>query len=1004
MSTLSNQFALKLAPSTPYNFTINWGDGSQEVYNQTTSSDPISAILLHTYAISGNYQIQITENISGGFPRIFFASSGDNEKVTDIVQWGSPSWSTMLEAFDGCNNLKSVASNLTGFNTLSGVKDFTEAWQNCTSLSSFPNINFANAINMSRAWQACTSLKTFPSINFPKVNTFGPGGFLPSAPTTGAWRNCTSMTDFPSISCPEAGSFGAAWAFCTSLTSFKTTLFPKASSLHSAWDSCTLLNNFPAISAPNVEDFRRAWRNCTNLTNFNFTSDLFSKMKNGADCFAGVTLPAETWSAILLSISANNPSTGVFFGGGNSTLTLTGGQAYNYLINRGWTIVDKGIGVPDYSNTGLFFSINTTDTAGGLGRRQFFIPLSADASYDFTVDWGDGIIESYTVSNTSQVMHEYALSGVYAVTVTPNTLTGFPALYVNQSGTRFKFIGVSLGTDASFLSSFKNAFAGCTKITTFKSPSVIYAENFDAAWANVTNLQQFPLIQFPNGKRFVGAWYACLYLSAFPPISFPQGEDFNVAWYRCASFNSFPIISLPKGVIFESTWRESSIRSFPAINFPSGTNFNYGWRDCTALRTFESTDFPAATTFIGTWNGSALTAFPIINCPEAQNFQEAWFDCGSLITFPSITFPKVTSFYQSWFSCAKLTDFPAIVAPSATNFFSTWANCTALTSFNHTEFIGPNGGLNGITQSWRNCTSLKTFPSINHPNGTFIIQAWENCSSLTDFPAINTPNVSGFQAAWKGCTSLVRFNHINYPRTTDFLASWQNCISLTDFPAISAPNATNFNSTWSGCVNLTGFNFHSNLFSRMTDGTDCFNGATLLTRTWSAILTSISAVNLSMGLTAVTGVPFHGGNSLVNAVGSAARQFLTRPVAQGGRGWTITDGGFDFPLLPAPSITNIPDYVIAGSTYTFIGTNNRPVGTEHIVTNWYWNMTGGNIANFTSQNVTYAYPTSGVFTISLTAQNANGFTTTTRTITAMGQQTRRDPNAYFVSLLLNFNP
>jgi hypothetical protein len=69
-------------------------------------------------------------------------------------------------------------------------------------------------------------------------------------------------------------------------------------------------------------------------------------------------------------------------------------------------------------------------------------------------------------------------------------------------------------------------------------------------------------------------------------------------------------------------------------------------------------------------------------------------------------------------------------------------------------------------------------------------------------------------------------------------------------------------------------------------GTNCFLGVKLPIQSYSAMLTALYATNGN------TGVVFHGGNSTFNSAGSAAWSMLTRPIANGGRAWTITDGGY----------------------------------------------------------------------------------------------------------------
>ena len=77
-----------------YDYSVNWGDGDIiSGYNQNA---------VHTYINAGTY----TVTIIGDFPRIYFNNSGDNkDKIFSIEQWGTNTWSSMNNAFEGCTNL-----------------------------------------------------------------------------------------------------------------------------------------------------------------------------------------------------------------------------------------------------------------------------------------------------------------------------------------------------------------------------------------------------------------------------------------------------------------------------------------------------------------------------------------------------------------------------------------------------------------------------------------------------------------------------------------------------------------------------------------------------------------------------------------------------------------------------------------------------------------------------------------------------------------------------------
>ena len=74
-------------------YTVNWGDGA--LTSETGSAT-------HTYAVAGSYNV----SISGDLTRINLGSDSANaQKLTNIVQWGNISWTSMNSAFRGAINM-----------------------------------------------------------------------------------------------------------------------------------------------------------------------------------------------------------------------------------------------------------------------------------------------------------------------------------------------------------------------------------------------------------------------------------------------------------------------------------------------------------------------------------------------------------------------------------------------------------------------------------------------------------------------------------------------------------------------------------------------------------------------------------------------------------------------------------------------------------------------------------------------------------------------------------
>ncbi|MDR9408250.1 MAG: BspA family leucine-rich repeat surface protein, partial [Balneolaceae bacterium] len=97
-----------------YDFTVDWGDGSDPEEYSNDPGEDVEHFLEHTYASAGEYEVKIT----GEFPRIYINNNGDQEKLLTIDQWGDIAWSSMELAFFGASNL---TYNATDQPDLSGV-------------------------------------------------------------------------------------------------------------------------------------------------------------------------------------------------------------------------------------------------------------------------------------------------------------------------------------------------------------------------------------------------------------------------------------------------------------------------------------------------------------------------------------------------------------------------------------------------------------------------------------------------------------------------------------------------------------------------------------------------------------------------------------------------------------------------------------------------------------------------------------------------------------------
>ena len=197
---------------------------------------------------------------------------------------------------------------------------------------------------------------------------------------------------------------------------------------------------------------------------------------NMTNMFTGVTLFTANYDSILDSWSKQVVQSNVTFSGGNSKYCDLGEAGKAILVGKGWTITDGG---KDTSGScDAFITVWETTTAG----ESITIPTATDATYDYTIDWGDGsAVES---GQTGNATHSYATAGEYDVSITGT----FPRIYFNNTGDKTKILEVKQWGSQPW-TSMASAFYGCRNlnITAADVPDLTTVSSMESMF-NDTNL------------------------------------------------------------------------------------------------------------------------------------------------------------------------------------------------------------------------------------------------------------------------------------------------------------------------------------------------------------------------------------------------------------------------------------------------------------------------------------------------------------------------------------
>ncbi|WP_299438625.1 BspA family leucine-rich repeat surface protein [uncultured Aquimarina sp.] len=161
-TTTTNESITVPTTGSGYNYAVDWGDGSIE--------GGFTGNATHEYVTAGTYEVKLI----GDFPRIFFNSTGDKDKILSIEQWGAQQWQGMQSAFRGCTNL---VINATDVPDLSIIQFMDSMFSGTTSFvdngGEMNNWNITNVISLVSLFEGSVFNENINNWNVSGVQTMG---------------------------------------------------------------------------------------------------------------------------------------------------------------------------------------------------------------------------------------------------------------------------------------------------------------------------------------------------------------------------------------------------------------------------------------------------------------------------------------------------------------------------------------------------------------------------------------------------------------------------------------------------------------------------------------------------------------------------------------------------------------------------------------------------------------------------------------------------------------
>ena len=381
----------------------------------------------------------------------------------------------------------------------------------------------------------------FPHIHFngregsDKIQTVEQWGGIKWESMAGAFKGCSNLeitaTDVPDLSQVESMSemFSGATSFNQNISNwdvsnvkFMRLMFSEATAFNQdigSWDVSNVIFMawmFEEATTFNQDIGRWDVGNVTNMQGMfegaaAFNQDLGSWTShaiNRHDMFDGSGLDCSNYSSTLIGWEANTSVRDVRLGAAaGRTYGSRATDARAKLIDRGWNISG------DIFNTWCDPFVTTWKTTAQ--NKEITIPInSGSGTYNYTVDWGDGTIDT---GQTGNATHEYSSSGEHVVKI----IGDFPHIHFNGREGSDKIQTVEQWGGIKW-ESMAGAFKGCSnlEITATDVPDLSQVESMSEMFSGATSFNQnisnwdvsnvkFMRLMFSEATAFnqdIGSW------------------------------------------------------------------------------------------------------------------------------------------------------------------------------------------------------------------------------------------------------------------------------------------------------------------------------------------------------------------------------------------------------------------------------------------------------------------------------------------------------------------
>lgn len=336
-----------------------------------------------------------------------------------------------------------------------------------------------------------------------------------------------------------------------------------------------------------------------------------------------------------------------------------------------------------------------------------FVALSVEA--DYTVNWGDGIVEDY--NSGEQAEHQYVYADISSstlssrgyrqvlITVTPQVDQDLTSIDITKRHSAQEDTGASASkwldvviagpnlTSIILRSSelswaIPNALEGI--ITMLEQVRILSSAltSYENLFLGCTALQSVQITSSQPVTSTASMFSSCTSMINAPLFETNNVEDMNLMFSYCNALKNIPLYNTTNVTNMNSMFYECFVlENIPYIITSNVTDMSNMFYNCNSLNTVPLFDTYAVTDmsymFYACWS---LTSIPWFYTVNVTSMSYMFYACWSLNTVPLFDTSSVTDMSYMFYRCLNLKSVPLLNTSSAINLDGMLLDCANLIS------------------------------------------------------------------------------------------------------------------------------------------------------------------------------------------------------------------------------------------------------------------------------------------------------------------------------------